>query len=275
MSDAKLRDAQYASSGRFDARVRIHAKYGTNKTPWPIWLFSQYRFPSAARIIEFGCGNGLLWKVNAFRIDPDWRITLTDFSDGMLDSAKAATAGIQGSFDYRVVDVSSFDTCAAYYDVAVANHMLYHIADRADAIMRMRNCLRASGASRDTGILYASTVGEGNMEELKELVREFTGNDSYAQVISSITDSFSLENGAAQLGSAFGDVDRIDYEDSLDITDADDLVDYVLSCNDLKPGVTVLAAEQREDFKSYVDFKMRTSGRIHVTKSSGTFVARV
>jgi SAM-dependent methyltransferase len=275
MSDNGLLEKQYGTSRRFDARVQIHAKYGTNKTPWPIWLFSQYRIPDSARIIEFGCGNGLIWRVNAFRVRPDWNITLSDFSAGMLETARQATSGVPGAIDYRVIDAASYDGGSDRFDVAIANHMLYHLDDRRDAIARIHDCLAARDSSSGTGVLYASTVGEGNMAEMKILVREFTGNDHYAQVISSITDRFSLENGAEQLASSFSRVERVDYEDSLEITDSDDLIDYVISCNDLKPGVTVLPPERRADFKSFVEFKMKTSDRIHVTKSSGTFIAHI
>jgi len=267
MTTGDLKTTQYGDAQKFSARILIHAKYGTNQTPWPIWLFNQYRFPADAKICEFGCGNGLVWKANAFRLDPCWKITLTDFSSGMVESAKAAIGETPAHIDYRVFDLATDHAEEAAYTNVLANHMLYHIRDRAAAIANLRFCLRPGGE------LYASTVGEGNMVEMRALMREFTGNNAYAESIGTITDEFSLENGAAQLASCFREVRLVRYEDSLEITDAVDLVNYIYSCNGLKPGVEVLSETERDEFERFVAERIAKTGSFHVTKDSGTFIA--
>lgn len=104
-----LKENQYNNSSKFAARVMIHGKYGTNKTLWPIWLFNQYQFGAEEKIIEFGCGTGLLWKVNSFRVNPSWKIELTDFSQGMIDAAKAYIGEAVPGIQYRVVDLSEYE----------------------------------------------------------------------------------------------------------------------------------------------------------------------
>ena len=268
MEDSNLKDKQYNTADKYNARILIHARYGTNKTPWPIWLFSQYHFGDHARIIDFGCGNGLLWKVNSFRINANWQIELTDFSQGMIDAARSYIGASPANINYQVVDLSQFPAGNRKYSNIVANHMLYHIEDREKAIRTISSILEPGGE------FYASTVGLSNMQEMKNLVREYTGNDNYALALGNITDRFSLENGADQMRTVFDDVEIIEYPDALEITDANDLVNYVLSCNDLVPGIQVLPEDQREAFTRFVDDRITRDGKIHITKSSGTFIAR-
>src|SRR5659263_343115 len=196
MEDNNLKEKQYNTADKYNARILIHAKYGTNKTPWPIWLFSLYHFANHARIIDFGCGNGLLWKVNSFRIDKDWQIELRDFSQGMIDSARNYIGPSQAKINYRVVDLSQYPAGNEKYTNIIANHMLYHIEDREKAIRTIFDILEPGGE------FYASTVGTGNMLEMKLLIREYTGNDNYSIALGNITDRFSLENGAAQIHTA-------------------------------------------------------------------------
>ena len=265
----ELKEKQYNDSTKFNARVLIHSKYGTNKTPWPIWLFSQYQIPDHSQIIEFGCGNGLIWKVNSFRINPTWKITLSDFSKGMLETTKESiSSNNNNNITYEIIDLNNYGVEPEKFDRVIANHMLYHIENRDKAIEKIHTLLTPNG------ILYCSTIGQNNMKEMKELINEFTGNDYYSQALGNISDRFSLENGIEQLGKHFGKVEKIEYEDSLEITDPVDLVNYIISCNDLNPGIQVLPEEQKNEFKKFLDQKIKKSGRIHISKSSGTFVVK-
>jgi len=51
------------------------------------WVFDQFNLAAKSRILEVGCGPGLLWLQNVARIPEGWDITLSDFSPGMLDEA--------------------------------------------------------------------------------------------------------------------------------------------------------------------------------------------
>ena len=268
MKESELKDKQYVNAERYKARILIHAKYATNKSLWPIWLFSLYHLEDNARIIEFGCGNGILWKANSFRINKSWHIELTDFSQGMIDSARAVIGPEHENISYRIVDLSNFAAGAQRYTNIIANHMLYHIDDREKAFRTIYDILEPHGE------FCASTIGLNNMIEMKALVKDYTGNDNYSQVQGSIADRFSLENGAEQMSLVFDEVEKFEYIDSLEITDTGDLVNYILSCNDLVPGIIVLPEEQRDEFASYIDKIMKKKGKIHITKTSGTFIAR-
>ena len=265
MENNNLKTHQYLNDQKFSARILIHTKYGSNKTPWPIWLFSQYAFSDKEDIIEFGCGNGLLWKVNLFRVNQNWKITLSDFSQGMIDAAQKNIGKSQ--ITYRVLDISNFLDEEKHTKV-IANHMLYHVDKRDAAIENIFNILN------ENGILYASTVGNDDMKEMNGIISGFTGNNNYKEAKGSITERFSLENGYDQLNVHFKNVEKRIYEDSLEITNAEDLANYAISCNDLKPGVIVLKEDEKDEFIKYLDGIINKNSVIHITKSSGMFIAR-
>ena len=59
-----------------------------NPYGWFRWVFDALvKLPADARLLELGCGHGLLWKENIDRIPAGWHITLSDLSPGMLDAA--------------------------------------------------------------------------------------------------------------------------------------------------------------------------------------------
>jgi ubiquinone/menaquinone biosynthesis C-methylase UbiE len=83
-----LKTDQYKDSTNLNARIEIHRRFSTNAYGWCKWVFDALmKLPENARILELGCGPGLLWKENADRIQAGWNITLSDLSPGMLDAA--------------------------------------------------------------------------------------------------------------------------------------------------------------------------------------------
>jgi len=79
-----LKSQQYKTSSNLDARIQIHGRFSINKYPWHHWVFDHFMLPTNSRILELGCGTGLLWLQNIGHIPDGWKITLSDFSPGML-----------------------------------------------------------------------------------------------------------------------------------------------------------------------------------------------
>src|SRR5205814_3170976 len=83
---------QYATSERFRTRVSLHRRFRVGDETWPRWMFDRMSIPQRATVLELGCGTGLLWRTNAERVPPTWRLVLTDFSEGMVREARRATS---------------------------------------------------------------------------------------------------------------------------------------------------------------------------------------
>ena len=84
---------QYNTPRNLDIRISIHEKYSVNRQPFGDWIMEHYEITPGSRILELGCGTGSMWKGKLDVLENGSRLTLTDFSQGMLERAKQNTAG--------------------------------------------------------------------------------------------------------------------------------------------------------------------------------------
>lgn len=270
--------AQYENASRYNARVALHARFTTNPRPWPAWVFDQLEALEGCRVLELGCGTGMLWQVNAPRVPASWTLLLTDSSEGMLAETGRRLAGLACRVELRVMDAQEIDFPDRAFDIVIANHMLYHLPRREQAIAEVRRVLREGGA------FHATTASLDSLAELSGLMHEFKSiaaaagdtatapnrHDRAQPVIA----AFSLENGAAQLREHFGSVDTRIYADALRITDPDAIVDYFLSLNGIREGEQVLADHEVGAFRDFVATRMAPAGELRATTKSGMFVCQ-
>jgi SAM-dependent methyltransferase len=165
-----------------------------------------------------------MWRtVGLARLDPTVKLTLSDFSPGMIDAARVV---VGNRADYVVADVQELPFGDASFDVLIANHMLYHVPDRPRAFAEFARVLVPGG------VLHAATNGRGHLRELQALLPDWP--------FSFHMEEFGLETGPAQLAPFFSDirVERLDYH--LDVTEVEPVLAYIRSSNtyrgqDLEP----------------------------------------
>jgi len=262
MSDQEylLRD-QYKDVTKLRARVQLHERFSTNKYGWMPWVFDQLDFPPEGLILELGCGAGALWAENIRRVPDGWEVVLSDLSPGMLEDARRTLGAFRRRFEFMVVDIQAVPFRDSSFDGVIANHMLYHVPDIAQALSEVRRVLKPGGR------FYAATNGRQHLGELRRLVRGFDssiafGLDEY---------SLSLENGVLQLAEWFEETELRRYEDSLDVTEADPLVAYILSS--IGDAQDVLVGERLLELSELIRRELVTHGTIHITKDVGLFEA--
>lgn len=270
--------AQYEDASRYNARVALHARFATNPRPWPAWVFDQLEGIEGCRVLELGCGTGMLWQVNAPRVPASWKLVLTDASEGMLAESRRRLDGLTCRVELRVMDAQEIDHPDGTFDLVIANHVLYHLPHRERAIGEARRVLRESGT------LHATTASLDSLAELRALLSEFkrishAGHDAVSDPIPGepaqpVIAAFSLENGAAQLREHFGSVDTRIYTDELRITDPDAIVDYFRSLNEIREGEQVLADDDAGAFRDFIVTRMGSDGELRATTKSGMFVCR-
>lgn len=256
----------YATSAGLDARIRIHRDCSRSQKHWYEWLFEHMlAFPRHARILEVGCGTGSLWQRMAAEVPPGWRMTLTDSSPAMVERARANLVAMAGQCEFACVDVQRLPFPDASFDAVLANHMLYHVPDRASALSEMWRVLKPG-----RGILIAATNGQEHLREFRdpELLAILGSAESEAPPSLSYHagPEFTLETGGEEVQRVFGNVSVESHDDELVIRDVSYLVDYHAS---LYP----LDEERRKALERYYEAKRGTNGAIHVSKSSGVFIA--
>lgn len=265
-----LLSKQYQNASNLEARMYLHNHFSLNKYPWQRWMFDQLVLGSEAKILEVGCGPAKLWLENQDRIPAGWQITLVDFSAGMLGQAQQNLSDVSHHFEFRQADAQALPLTDQSFDAVIANHMLYHVPDKAKALSEIYRVLKAGG------LLWAATNGQGHMRELEELAYNFMQTQ---KKVTTGSGSFTLQNGQAQLDQVFPQVTLKPYENDLLVTEAKPLVAYVLS----EPSVIDLLGQLKseaerevaiEKFTEFVEQEIATKGALRISKSTGLFEAR-
>ena len=260
INDPKYVSGQYSTAANLNTRLGLHERFSVNPYRWPHWVFDRFDLPGQCSILELGCGAGQLWTNNLDRLPPGWTICLSDQSEGMLAQARANLGEAAARFSFRQVDAQALPFADGSFDAVIANHMLYHLPDREKALAGIRRVLAPGGR------LYASTNGARHLLELREMLVRFS--PVLADWGVQITNSFTLVNGAEQLRRFFSCIRMERYKDALLVTEAEPLIEYVLS------GRIHFSPEEKQEFARFVGQEMtRQGGKIYIAKEGGLFIA--
>ena len=247
---------QYRTSKNLDVRIQLHEKYSHNKFGWFNWLYSQIDFSHANRILEIGCGDGKLWenKTLDFR---NREVFLSDASSGMIEEVKKK---LGDDFSFMVFDCEQIPFKKNYFDIVIANHVLFYLKDLNLGLKEIERVLVEDGS------FYCSTYGKNHMKEITELVKEFDSRIVLSR--NCLYDQFGIENGKDILNSYFKNVDLVMYDDYLEVDDSEPLIDYIMSCHGNQ---NEILKNQLHQFKLFLDQKIMEKGHIRITKQAGLF----
>lgn len=247
---------QYKNAKNLNDRIRLHEKYSTNSQGWFNWLFEKIDFSKVNRLLELGCGNGKLWQEN--KIDLRNReIFLSDISEGMVEEVRNK---LGSDFNCIVADAEKIPFKDAYFDSIIANHVLFYLNDLNQGLKEISRVLKPNG------VLYCSTYGKSHMKEITDIVQSFDSRINLSN--HSLYDVFGLENGEDILKKYFTSVQRMDYQDSLEITESKPLIDYIMSCHGNQ---NEILGPKLNEFKEYIEEILKKDGKIVVTKEAGLF----
>ena len=248
---------QYKNAKNLNDRISLHEKYSTNSQGWFNWLFEKIDFSKVNRLLELGCGNGKLWQEN--KIDLRNReIFLSDISEGMVEEVRNK---LGSDFNCIVADAEKIPFKDAYFDSIIANHVLFYLNDLNQGLKEIRRVLKSNG------VLYCSTYGSKHMKEITDIVQSFDSRINLSN--HSLYDVFGLENGESILKEYFISVQRMDYQDSLEITESKPLIDYIMSCHGNQ---NEILGPKLNEFKEYIEELLVNNGKIIVTKQAGLFI---
>ena len=255
-----LKNDQYKDATNLSARLTIHERFSTNPYGWFRWVFDVLsKLPANAKVLELGCGPGLLWKENVDRIPAGWSITLSDLSPGMLDTAWRNLVVTARTFQFKEIDAQSIPFEDKTFDAVIANHMLYHVPDRAKAITEIKRVLKPDSR------FIATTVGENHMHEIMDWFRRIHVDN----VWESFVVPFTLENGLKQLKPYFSRVTLSRYADNLEVTEIEPLLAYIRSA--IRAGE--VSEEELANLRRELESELKAKGKIFISKDSGLFEA--
>ena len=251
---------QYLNSTNVAARIRLHSEYSVNQEGWFPWLYRMSDIQDGMNILEIGCGNGALWLENMNHIPPHVHITLSDISDGMLRDARNSINDERFSFSCFNAEKIPFED--ETFDVVYANHMLFY-CDDIDLVLKECHRVLKKG-----GKLICSTYSKRHMKEITELVQEFNKDIVLSSDV--LYERFGLNNGNEILNRYFGSVECIRYEDFIEISDSEPLINYIVSCHGNQNRILI---DHYREFRDFVADKVKNG--FHITKDAGIFIGIV
>ena len=255
-NDAEAVRTQYSTSNGLNTRIAFHDMYSTNKYGYGNWILSNYEISEGAKVLEVGCGTANMWVGHDDLIAKCELLTLTDMSEGMLSTARE-NIGERKNVAYALADIQDIPFEDDSFDAVIANSMLYHVPNIECGIREVRRVLR------NEGVFYCATYGENNFTDVLADWFELDG-ESFRP-----NHNFTMQNGEQKLKEAFTNVEAKFYEDSLRITNIEDLTDYLRSLVSLKAIIDLPSDRIHE-----ILMRHSCNGTIELPKEYGMFVCR-
>lgn len=252
--------AQYRNSTNISARIRLHRLFSSNKQGWFPWIYEQCQITEGMKILELGCGNGRLWIENKAKLPADCEIILSDISEGMIRDVRREQSLQDDRFSFAAFDCHALPYEDASFDLVIANHVLFYCKD-VDRV-----CSEVGRVLKPGGRFVCGTYGVAHMQEVSRLVTQF--DDRITLSGENLYEHFGKENGAQALAPYFAEVDWQQYEDALIVTQAEPLIEYVLSCHGNQNQYIL---EKYNKFRKYVEGQIRNGYTI--TKDAGIFIS--
>ncbi|MDE7095477.1 MAG: class I SAM-dependent methyltransferase [Anaeroplasmataceae bacterium] len=256
INDKVVVQKQYENASNLNTRISIHDKYSVNKQGFGNWIVSYYQITEGMRILELGCGTGDMWKNNISLINRCSKLVLTDISEGMIKTARNTIGNVHNVI-YQVVDIQDIPFASNSFDMVIANMMLYHVPNLNKALSEVKRVLKEGGS------FYCATFGEhGIVQYIADLLKPYGAEDEGNK-------NFTLQNGKQILAQHFSSIEMKEYIDSLEVTNLDDMLDYLCSLSSM----TSISNINRDIIKKVLEQNM-VDGILKVPKEYGMFICK-
>ena len=138
-----LKERQYKSSGNLEARIAIHQKFRTNPESFHKWIWNNLKIDKPIKVLEVGCGTGQFWVENYSSLPENSHLTLTDFSEGMIE--KISSKLEHSNIKFEVADIENLQYEDNTFDLVMAHHVIYHASDKDKAISELKRVTKSDG----------------------------------------------------------------------------------------------------------------------------------
>lgn len=256
-----LRNVQYRDSTELAKRANLHVSYRTAPQLGFDFFASLIDWSAGRRVLDIGCGAGYLWEHVAAVAPDGLELVLTDLSEGMVDEAveRATSTGRFASVEGRSCDARRLPFGDRSFDVVVSTYALYHVPEPQLAVSEIARVVR------DAGCVGIMTNGPEHLCEIEQVRVEVFGDGARYEV----NTTFAPTLAAATLVDCFDQVCWHRYDDTLQVTDVDDVVAFMTS----SPPANDATPDQLAQLEQLTRERM-TNGIFTVSKDTGAFVCR-
>ncbi|NOE25240.1 methyltransferase domain-containing protein [Ruegeria sp. HKCCD6157] len=127
--------------------------------------FDRLDWASCRRIVDLGCGTGVVTRALADRVGPECDIVGSDLAAELIKVAmeKTDAAGLAGRIRYEVADSRNTGDGQGSFDIVIAHTVISHVADPAAMLEEAARLTRPGGTIAIFDGDYASlTIGAGD-----------------------------------------------------------------------------------------------------------------
>lgn len=137
---------------------------------WGRKLIAKLEFKGGERILDLGCGDGVLTAELA-KFVPDGFVLGIDASESMIETARKDHAGANVRFEQQDINAIDFES---EFDLVFSNATLHWVKDHCKLLRGVFKALKNRGAAR------FQFAGDGNCSNLIRILREVTSAKEYA-----------------------------------------------------------------------------------------------
>ena len=253
-----LKKHQYKSSGNLEARIAIHEKFRTNTESFHKWVWNNLKISQPIKVLEVGCGTGQFWTENYDSLPSDSHLTLTDFSEGMIEKIKSNVK--HSNIKFEVAGIEDLPYNDNSFDLVMAHHVIYHSSDKDKAISELKR------VAKPNGIISITTNSEKHMLNVYTISYSIDNNFSMVRNI----DGFTEEDADSLLPKHFTKINKKIYEDLLKVTDLNVMIDYMKSTTE--PRKMNLKSSFYEEYSKIVENEINEKGYFGIPKRSPHFI---
>lgn len=158
-----LEKDEYSEGDPYAMQQNSNSQFHENRLSLTLELCSQAIGGKPSRVLDLGCGVGLITRALQSALPAGSEVTGLDYSLGAIEQAAAASEGIE----YVVADAYSPPFAEGYFDLLVMNNLWEHVPDPllllsgASRVLRAGGCIIISTPSRyRTGNLLRALAGK-------------------------------------------------------------------------------------------------------------------
>lgn len=227
MAEADAIRRYYATDRNLRINEETRAKYAIPKVDFIRWTLGAIDWTGDEVLLDIGAGTGGHYAC-LVQDQPDITYFALDLSPNLLLNHPCAADHLaQG-------DAMRLPFSDDSFDIVMANHVLYHLADVEAGLVEIKRVLKPDGR------VLAATDSLQTLPELQVLIRRaivlLSKNGAQANPPSLPCDGFALENGTRILSRHFYAVVRHDLPCQLVFDDVEPALEYLDSMRELRQG---------------------------------------
>ena len=144
--------------------------------PWAERLIDRVNLEAVDRVLDVGCGTGIVARRAASRVGDEGTVVGLDVNDEMLDVAGATTSEGRLSIEWRHGDATELPFDDKSFGVVVSQQVLQFVSDPRAALREIRRVLAPDGRVA-VGVWRPIEFNPGYVE-LSEVLEHYLGTDA-------------------------------------------------------------------------------------------------